>query len=77
MLDWFKRKKTPVPETESAHDNRVEVVVHKEAAKEVVEKAKKANQDLNDLLNQNHFTIKIFIAAGGKISNKKAANHGH
>lgn len=67
-MSWFKKRSES--ETERQHDNRVEVIVSKEANKEVVEKAKKANEQLNELLNQNHFTIKIFIAAGGR-NNKK------
>lgn len=61
----FKPKRTP-EEKEKLHDNRVEVVVSKEATKEVIEKAKEANQHLQDLLSQNHFHIKIYIAAGGR-----------
>lgn len=67
-MSWFKKRSES--EIERQHDNRVEVIVSKEANKEVVEKAKKANEQLNELLNQNHFTIKIFIAAGGR-NNKK------
>lgn len=62
----FKRKKVPPYESEQAHDMRVEVVVAQEANKEIVEKAKEASQHLTDLLEANHFHIKIYKATGGK-----------
>lgn len=67
-MAWFSNtsKALPPDESEKQHDNRVEVVVSKEANKEVVKSAKAANDSLNDLLKQNHFTIKIYVAAGGK-----------
>lgn len=61
----FKPKRTP-EEKETLHDGGVEVVVAKEATKDVIKKAKEANQHLQDLLNQNNFHIKIYIAAGGR-----------
>ena len=71
-MSFFNRKK-PV-KVEAQHDSRVEVVVHKEATKEVVAQAKKANETLAKLLEQNGFTIKIFLAAGGKTKDKVATN---
>jgi hypothetical protein len=68
-MAWFSRvrKELPLDESERQHDNRVEVVVSKEANKEIIRQAHAANKQLNDLLKQNHFTIKIFLAArGGK-----------
>lgn len=60
---WYEKKRT---QQEASHDNRVEVVVNKEANKQAVKKAKEVNKQLNDILGQNHFTMKIFLAAGGK-----------
>jgi hypothetical protein len=71
-MAWFNRNKSPKGETEAAHDSRVEVVVHKEAAKDAVQEAKAVNKHLNKLLEQNGFTIKIFLAAGGRIKNTEA-----
>lgn len=65
-MAWFNRNKTPKGNTEQSHDNRVEVVVHQNATKEVVAAAKEANDHLRTLLDENGFTIKIFLAAGGK-----------
>ena len=50
-------------------DPIVEIIANQEAKKEVIEKAKKASSDLNELLVQNGFTIKIYLAAGGKHPN--------
>lgn len=46
--------------------SRVEVELHKNANQEAVEKAKKANEHLSDLLAANGFTLKIYLAAGGR-----------
>ena len=43
----------------------VEIIANEEAKREVIEKAKKASSNLNELLVQNGFTIKIYLAAGG------------
>lgn len=45
--------------------SRVEVELHKNASEEAATKAKEANEHLNDLLVENGFTLKIFLAAGG------------
>lgn len=65
-MAWFNRNKTPEGETETRHDDRVEVVVHQNAVKEVVEEARVVNEKLKKLLDENHFTLKIVLAAGGK-----------
>lgn len=46
--------------------SRVEVELHKNASEEAAKKAQETNQHLNDLLVENGFTLKIFLAAGGK-----------
>lgn len=51
--------------------NRVEVELHKNATVEAANKAKEANNHLNDLLAANGFTLKIYLAAGGQIQQKK------
>lgn len=73
-MAWFNRNKTPKGDTEKSHDHRVEVVVHQNATKEVVEEAKTANKMLNTLLLDNGFTLKIYLAAGGRT--KKKVAHG-
>lgn len=75
-MAWFNRNKLPKGDTEQQHDHRVEVVVHQNAAKEVVDEAKSVNEQLNKLLLDNGFTLKIYLAAGGK-TKKKVAVSGH
>lgn len=44
----------------------IEIVAHKDASKEVVKKAKEANENLKDLLEENHFTMNVVLALSGK-----------
>ena len=74
-MGLFRRKKNPetiepivVKETPLT-DPIVEIIANEEAKKEVIEKAKQASSQLNELLVQNGFTIKIYLAAGGKHPN--------
>lgn len=71
-MAWFKKQSKPIVEIAQTedHDNRVEVVVHKNATQEAVAQAKEANQHLNDLLIENGFTLKIYLAAGGHLPKK-------
>lgn len=71
-MSWFKKKKPGVEITRSEdHENRVEVVVHKNATHDAVVKAEEANETLNQLLIENGFTLKIYLAAGGHLPPKK------
>lgn len=51
-------------------DDRIDIEVYKSARKEAVKKAKESTEHLNDLLVENGFTLKIYIAAGGKRKQK-------
>jgi len=73
---WFNKNNTSHGNTEAPHDESVEIVVAKEANKEVVALAKQANKIVHKLLKENHFTIKIFMAAGGK-TKKRVGSSGH
>lgn len=55
-------------------DPIVEIIANENSKKEVIEEAKNASNKLNDLLVQNGFTIKIYLAAGGKPPIKKAGS---
>lgn len=52
----------------------VEIIANQEAQREVIQKAKVASNQLNELLVQNGFTIKIYLAAGGKPPVKKTGS---
>lgn len=49
----------------------IEFVTHNDAKSKVIKDAKKANEVLKKVLEDNHFTIKIYLAAGGKLPPKK------
>lgn len=77
---WFLKKKSPEALTEDTDisitpnpvTSRVEIEVDKNANKQVKEKATEINTHVNDLLVQNGFTLKIYLAAGGQLHHKKA-----
>lgn len=45
--------------------SQVEIVAHKNATKRQVKKVKAANAKLNELFEDNHFTVKLVLAAKG------------
>ncbi len=61
-------RETPV------EDPIVEIIANQEAKVEVIQKAKEASSQLNKLLVQNGFTIKIYLAAGGHPPKKQEKN---
>lgn len=63
-MGLFNRKKKENYSIHPPASSRVEVELAKGATKEAAEKAKDANQHLNDLLVENGFTLKIYLAAG-------------
>lgn len=68
----FRRKKQEDFSVSPSASSRVEVEIAKGASKQAAEKAKNANQHLNELLVENGFTLKIYLAAGGQLHHKKA-----
>lgn len=65
-MGLFKKKRKEDLSVQPPMASRVEVEIDKNATREAAEKAKTANQHLNDLLVENGFTLKIYLAAGGK-----------
>lgn len=71
-MSWFRRKKDPTPVVIAPPPtSRVEVELHKNASEEAAQKAQDINKHLNDLLMANGFTLKIALAAGAQIKQKK------
>lgn len=72
MMWLFNRKpkEQPIVVTPPA-TSRVEVELHKGASIEAARKADATNKHLTDLLVENGFTLKIYLAAGGQLSHKK------
>lgn len=81
---WFHRKKkypsvghqpsNEAIELTPSQNSRVEVEVHKDASKEAAEQAKEANAHLKELLVNNGFTLKIYLAAHQPNNNRKSRN---
>lgn len=74
-MKWFNHKRQEDLRIQPPPQSRVEVELHKDASREAAEKAKDANQHLNDLLIENGFTLKIYLAAGGKPPKKKQSGN--
>jgi hypothetical protein len=70
-MSLFKRGQTEDRGMEETHDVRVEVIVNKEKTRDALDEAIDANKRLNEVLRANHFTIKIFRAAGGEIKTQR------
>lgn len=65
-MKWFSKKTKEEPlVVKPAVSSRVEVELHKNASEEAAKKADAANKHINDLLVENGFTLKIYLAAGG------------
>lgn len=67
-MGWFKRRQRnadPITETEKAQAS-IQIVTDVNARKQAVEEANKVNEQLNRLIVENGFTVKIFLATGGK-----------
>jgi len=65
-MGWFRRKPQEEPiVVKPAVSSRVEIELHKSASEDAAQKAQETNKHLNDLLVENGFTLKIYLAAGG------------
>ncbi len=65
-MSWFNRKKEVPPMViKPAATSRVEIELHKGASEDAAKKADDTNKHLTDLLVENGFTLKIYLAAGG------------
>lgn len=62
-MKWLRRTNdSDVQLKPTAAEPPIEIVAHQNARQEVVEQTKKANEHLKELLVQNGFTIKIYLA---------------
>ena len=68
-----KPKSQPIVVTPPAA-SRVEVQLHKNASVDAAKKADNTNQHLKELLVENGFTLKIYLAAGGHQPRKLGKN---
>ena len=73
LFNFKKRKDVPVVVAPAA-TSRVEIELHKSASVDAAKKADETNEHLKELLVENGFTLKIYLAAGGhrpKVSGNK------
>lgn len=80
---WFSKKKEINPDTTPLEElvptldlstttrDRVEIQVAKDASAEAKAKVKQVNAHFNDLVTENGFHVKIYIAAGGTPKGRK------
>lgn len=69
MMSFWNRKKHAVEEADLKSDKKdvvLEIVAEKTAQKHVADKAKEANAQLQQLLADNPFTIKVYLSMGGE-----------
>jgi len=70
----FRKKKEDHITVQPAPASRVEVELSKDANREAVEKAKEVNAHVKDLLVENGFTLKIYLAAHKPAYKKQGGN---
>lgn len=74
-MSLFRKKPTEDIRLEPTSQDRLEIEVHKSASKEAKQKADAVNNHVRDLLGENGFTVKIYLAAGGHLpARKKSGN---
>lgn len=71
LLERFKKIPNVPMVVAPPPQSRVEIELHKNATEEAAQRAKETNEHLNDLLVENGFTLKIYLAAGGQVRQKK------
>ena len=70
-MSWFNRNRKDSFVIQPPPESRVEVELHKTASVHAAAKAQETNKHLNQLLIENGFTLKIYLAAGGHLPKKK------
>ena len=73
-MRFFRRQK-PTPSPLTPHENlnaAIEIVAHKESTKENADKAKAATAQLQELLDNNGFTLKIVLATNSSHLKQKS-----
>lgn len=77
MFNFLRKNKVqPDIQVPTPVTSRVEIELAKGANKEAAEKAKQVNTHVEELLVQNGFTLKIYLAAGGQLHKKTKKSSG-
>ena len=66
----FNRKPQPDIRVTPTYEGRVDIQVAKDANKEVKDQATEINEKVKDLLVENGFTLKIYLAAHNPAGSK-------
>lgn len=66
MWPFNRKPKTEPISVTPPPESRVEIELHKGASQEAAKKADTINKHVRDLLESNGFTVKIYVAAGGR-----------
>lgn len=64
-MSWFKKSRLQEEHDTTDAASKVEIVAHQQATKEQIEEVNRANEALNKVFEKNHFTLTIYVAAGG------------
>lgn len=74
-MSWFKTEKPKIKDPSQhlspEHSASIEIVAHQNAHAEAKKKVDEANEKLKKLFQDNHFTLKIYLATGGQIKQKQ------
>lgn len=68
-MSWFTKKKKSCPAL--TPEATAEIEATKEAQNQAFNENFETGKNLTDLLVENHFTIKIYVATGGKTKTKR------
>lgn len=81
MKKWFK-KTEPTNDKSSLelalpeeHKASIEIVAHKAAKEEAKAEVEQANALLQKIFKDNHFSLTIYLAAGGRVKQKPKGTH--
>lgn len=69
-MKWFRKDKELLTEQPQhfteRHQGAIEIVAHKTATEEAKKEIDEANKKLKKIFEHNHFTVKLYVAAGGR-----------
>lgn len=70
---WRRKQAKPIEDLPIEDTSSIEIVAHKDARREVKDKADEANAYMKKLLKEeNHFTMTIVLALSGKQQKRRS-----
>lgn len=74
-MSWFKKTKPEIKEPleylPEEHKASIEIVAHKNAHAEAKREVDQANELLQRIFKDNHFSLTLYLAAGGQVKQTK------